>query len=73
MIITINTKEDSKDELRKIISMLNALVNEQGTAPSDFTPVVGQGMFGLFDNPAPPAAAGTPEPNKEDKMEIYEY
>lgn len=64
MIITINTKEDSKEEIKKIIAMLTALVQE---GSSDFSPVVNENVFGLFDQQKPE------DKKPEEKLEIYEY
>ncbi len=88
MIITINTKEDSKDEIRKIISMLQNLLNEPGIVDSSASGLPSSpGIFGLFDNPAPATNDSSsqqspvfPETAKEEKeddimdhIEIYEY
>lgn len=75
MIITINTKEDSKEEIKKIIQMLMKLIEEMPASSTDFSPVGGEGIFGIFDNP--PSASGTSNSEMpkepEDKMEIYDY
>jgi len=67
MIITINTKEDSKEEIKKVIEMLMALVKE---GSSEFNPVVNEGVFGLFDQQKPEE---TKEKEPEEKIEIYDY
>ena len=66
MKITIDTKEDSHDEIRKIISMLNSLlqaeafgseesfgesaVDTSGSGESEPKPIVGEGIFGMFSD-----------------------
>jgi len=75
MIITINTKEDSKEEIRKAIQMLMKLIEEMPAGSTDFAPVGGEGIFGIFDNPASASGTSNPEVPKEpeEKMEIYDY
>lgn len=77
MIITLNTKEDSKDEIKKVIQMLMKLIDEMPSS-TNFEPVASEGIFGLFDNPAPAQSTLTnnlPPENKEieDRIEIYDY
>ena len=57
MKITIDTKEDTREEIKKIIKMLSSLVGEetftnQGNIFEDSSPEVntGQNMFGMFDS-----------------------
>ena len=74
MIITINTKEDSRDEIKKVIQMLMKLI-EDNSSSSEFTPVVGEGIFNIFgDNstPAVPEAKKEEEPTT-DRIEVYDY
>lgn len=40
MIITINTKEDSKDEIKRAIQMLMRLVEHQNEYKNDFNPIL---------------------------------
>jgi hypothetical protein len=80
MIITINTKEDSRDEIKKVINMLQNLLSESAVSNSTGDmPVPGEGIFGLFDSPALATNAVAEPPKEEQKeeetahMEIYEY
>lgn len=74
MKITIDTKEDSHEEIKKIIKMLSSLVEEetftnQGNIFEDKSSEVGnQNMFGLFDNKNQntPAEESKEEKDKED-------
>ena len=56
MKITIDTKEDSHEEIKKIIKMLSSLVGEeaftnQGNIFENQSSDLGnQNMFGMFDN-----------------------
>ena len=74
MKITIDTKEDSHDEIRKIITMLNSLVEaeafmseessvaESSSPSSDPKPIIGEGIFGMFsDNKEEEGHAAEPE------------
>ena len=68
MKITIDTKEDSHEEIKKIIRMLSSLVGEetftnQGNIFENQDPVQGQNVFGMFDSSAP----SQPQENKEQK------
>ena len=80
MIITINTKEDSKEEIKRAIQMLMRLVEH--SEANEFNPVLpgstdsgsgGAGIFGLFDSQsaAPADENGKKEP--EEHVEIWEY
>lgn len=40
MIITINTKEDSKDEIKRAIQMLMRLVEHHNEVQNDFNPIL---------------------------------
>lgn len=76
MIITINTKEDSKEDIKKVIQMLMKLIEEMNvSAPGEFAPVGGEGIFGIFDNPSPSSLPSSTPENKEseEKIEIYDY
>ncbi|MBI2663942.1 hypothetical protein HYX10_01215 [Candidatus Woesearchaeota archaeon] len=61
MKITIDTKEDSHDEIRNIINMLSSLigasrsiaednVNAGESENSEPEPLIGEGIFGMFTN-----------------------
>jgi len=76
MKITIDTKEDSHQEIRKIIKMLSSLIGEetftnQGNIFEDSSPEVntGQNMFRMFDsgNAQP---ENTPSVNIEEKKPV---
>lgn len=86
MIITINTKEDSKEEIKKAINMLNRLVEHPEQA--EFNPVLPGnfsddnkkgtessqgGIFGLFENPAPEPKPEENTEDSEEKIEVYDY
>jgi len=73
MKITIDTKEDSHQEIRKIIKMLSSLVSEesftnQGNIFEDPSPEVktGQNMFGMFDSGST-TSENTPSVKVEEK------
>ena len=81
MQITIDTKADSKDEIRKAIKLLMGLVGsqevytnepEQKPSPPNIfespAPAVSNAMS-MFDNPAP----AQPQENKEDIPELEFY
>ncbi len=77
MIITLNTKEDSKDEIKKVIQMLMKLIDEM-PASANFEPVASEGIFGLFDNPAQTQPSLTDNSSlekkePEDRLEISDY
>jgi len=72
MIITINTKEDSKEEIKRVIQMLMKLIEDSPSSQEGFAPVANEGIFGLFDNPH----SETPQQDNkepEDRIEIYDY
>lgn len=52
MKITIDTKEDSEEEIKKAINLLSSLIGavESSTLSSDPEPVVGEGIFGMFQD-----------------------
>lgn len=74
MIITINTREDTKEEIKKVIAMLSHMINEpiQTTSP-DFAPPPSKGFFNMFDQPATQPQEPTEDPEKRARMEIYDY
>ncbi len=49
MKISIDTKEDSPDEIRKLIRMLSALVGDPYTEKAP--PASGEGLFDMFGDP----------------------
>ena len=75
MIITLNTKEDSKDEIKKVIQMLMKLIDEMPiSSQQEFAPMANEGIFGLFDNPSAIPTNSTEEKKEpEDRLEIYDY
>ena len=74
MKITIDTKEDSHDDLRKVIELLSSfLTAPNSTAPANIfeqsTPSVGN-LMGMFDSPK--EKAEVPElPVKQPSIELY--
>ena len=74
MKITIDTKEDSGDDIRKVIRMLQSLVGEsthQADAFSDTDSEQEPGVFNMFD--APTEDSQTEEEPKPEKIDIVEY
>jgi len=73
MIITINTKEDSREEIKKAIQMLMRLI-EENSSGSDFAPVAGEGIFNIFGDSSPAASeAKKEEEPTTDRIEVYDY
>ena len=53
MKISIDTKEDSPEEIRKLIRMLLALVGDSADYASQRSPpATGEGLFDMFGDPA---------------------
>src|SRR3989344_143655 len=52
MKISIDTKEDSPDEIRKLIRMLLALVGDSSGYGEKAPPASGEGLFNMFGDPA---------------------
>ena len=54
MKITIDTKEDSPEEIRKLIRMLSALIGDSGGSYGEqrSPPASGEGLFDMFGDPA---------------------
>ena len=52
MKITIDTKEDSPEEIRKLIRMLSALVGDSSGYDEKAPPSTGEGLFDMFGDPA---------------------
>ncbi len=70
MKITIDTNEDSKEDIQKAIDLLKRIVGE--SKDEGFEPEVSQGAFDLFDNDDDDFS----EQKKEDrppKVEIIDY
>ncbi len=74
MKITIDTKEDSKEELKKLISLLTALVNEPVYSNSNDV-FEQEGSSGLNAFSAMFGGSSTTESEKKskDKIEIIPY
>ncbi|MAG15549.1 hypothetical protein CMO88_00655 [Candidatus Woesearchaeota archaeon] len=85
MKITIDTKEDSHEEIKKIVNMLNSLIQAEAfmndesliesstepSAPSSETkPIVGEGIFGMFtDNKEEEGHSAKPETSAGGEVE----
>ncbi len=52
MKISIDTKEDSPEEIRKLIRMLLALVGDSSGYGEKAPPSTGEGLFDMFGDPA---------------------
>ena len=52
MKISIDTKEDSPEEIRKLIRMLLALVGDSSGYGEKSAPASGEGLFDMFGDPA---------------------
>ncbi len=79
MKITIDTKEDSHEEIKKIIKMLSSLVGEeiltnQGNVFENQSPDLGnQNMFSMFDNKnqtSPEQTEETKETKEKEEVDI---
>lgn len=82
MQLTIDTKRDSAEEIRRAIEFLQRFVEGQGSASSnifDDSPQAGGGLFGMFDDmPTTPPDDGPndedPSPDESDpSVEIVPY
>ena len=51
MKISIDTKEDSPEEIRKLIRMLLALVGDSSGYEEKASPATGEGLFDMFGDP----------------------
>ncbi len=51
MQIIINTKEDSPEDIRKLIRMLLALVGDSSSYGEKAPPSTGEGLFDMFGDP----------------------
>jgi len=82
MKITIDTKEDSKEEIKKIISLLQNLLNEPYSnleSKNEFAPA---GMFNMFSDKPAIGGSNTADDllkesddseEKEEKFEVETY
>ena len=52
MKITIDTREDSPEEIRKLIRMLSALIGDSEFGSQRTPPASGEGLFNIFGDPA---------------------
>ena len=60
MKITIDTKDDSKEEISKAIRLLQSIIEASEIAQQGELPVTGENVMSLFDSP-PEVAAETPK------------
>ncbi len=86
MKITIDTKVDSRHEIKKVVDMLTAIIEAEavsGGAAGSAEPIVGEGIFGMFSSNSEESApatqpsggnelAGFFAENKEEKVDISE-
>ena len=73
MKITIDTKEDSGDDIRKVIRMLQSLVGETTHQADAFSDTEQEpGVFNMFDAPNSEDSP-TEEEQKPEKIDIVEY
>ena len=52
MKITIDTKEESPEEIRKLIRMLSAMIGDSDYGSQRAPPASGEGLFNMFGDPA---------------------
>ncbi len=54
MKITIDTKEDSAEEIKKLIKMLSSLIGEEYKSEDENKeiPEISEGVFNMFDSPS---------------------
>ncbi|MEM4336573.1 MAG: hypothetical protein QXG86_01045 [Candidatus Woesearchaeota archaeon] len=72
MIITINTKEDSREDIKKVIQMLMRLIEEQPSTQS--APLITDGILNMFDNSLQNSQdKEEKEEHNNDRIEIYDY
>jgi len=66
MKITINTKEDSAEEIKKLIKMLSSLIGKEYKSEDENkgVPEVSEGVFNMFDS-----SGETEEKKEEDEKE----
>ena len=65
MKITIDTKEDSNEDIKKLIKMLSSLIGKEYASEDENkeVPEVSEGTFNMFDS----SAKEKEEENKEEK------
>jgi hypothetical protein len=63
MQITIDTKQDSIDDIKKVIRMLQSLVNEEPVTSSPLLQGQSESLFNMFDNSDPSSNASNPPQN----------
>jgi len=70
MQITVNTKEDSVEEIKRVIAILNSIVESKGGSPSSMYggEEGNPGIFNLFDEDKREDKDESPEP-----IRIVEY
>jgi len=85
MKITIDTKEDSHEEIKKVISLLTHLIGEipattqrnifEDTSSTGISIPSSGGIFGLFDSPPSSSTSNSPASKEEpeEKIEIIPY
>ncbi|MBI2137781.1 hypothetical protein HYU12_04660 [Candidatus Woesearchaeota archaeon] len=49
MKITIDTKEDSNEEIKKLIALLTSLMEQGSMQAAEPQPIVGEGIFSMFE------------------------
>lgn len=74
MKITIDTREESKEELRKLISFLQNLVSDSYGQVSNDVPPASEGAFNMFGAPSDDAEKKEDdEKEPESDVRIMEY
>ena len=74
MEIKIDTKKDSKDDIKQVIAFLQKIVDEGTASISNYDTNVSEGAFNMFDDDS--TSNSTDDDEKEDsieKIEIIEY
>ncbi len=66
MKITIDTKDDSKEEISKAIRLLQSIIEASEIAGQGELPVTGENVMSLFDS-LPEVAAETPKTKSQEK------
>ena len=69
MKITIDTKEDSHEDIRKIVNILSEILGNKQPSSNVFESSSSEmpGLMGMFNQPSQPQPASTPEPVPEKK------
>ncbi len=68
MRVTIDTKEDSRHEIKKVVDMLNAILEADaasGGAQGSQEPAVSDGIFGMFSGNNEETAPSSPSVGNE--------